>query len=215
MKKLEISALAFSKDFNQFKNDVDTMLKNGIIDLHYDVMDNIFVPNSSFQNLEHLDYLIEKNFSISVHLMVQDVESYLKKIVYKNVRYITFHCESQDVEKSIELIRFIRSKNIKAGIAIKPKTNIEEYEKLIKIADIITIMSVEPGFGGQKYIDGSDKRLMEIKKIAKQDAIFQIDGGINDETLPIVKNCCDMFVSGSFLYKNASKYKELLKIINL
>ena len=215
MKKLEISALAFSKDFNQFKNDVDTMLKNGIIDLHYDVMDNIFVPNSSFQNLEHLDYLIEKNFSISVHLMVQDVESYLKKIVYKNVRYITFHCESQDVEKSIELIRFIRSKNIKAGIAIKPKTNIEEYEKLIKIADIITIMSVEPGFGGQKYIAGSDKRVMEIKKIAKQDAIFQIDGGINDETLPIVKNCCDMFVSGSFLYKNASKYKELLKIINL
>lgn len=211
MKKIEISALAFNQ--NDFINDAIKFKNNQIMDLHYDVMDNIFVPNTSFPNLENLDFLIENGFNISIHLMVKDVESYLKKVVYKNVKYITFHCESQSVSKSIEFIRFIRSKNIKAGIAIKPKTNLDDYKDIIKISDIITVMSVEPGFGGQSFIEGSDERVRQIKKIAKNNVIIQIDGGINEKTLQIVKNDCNLFVSGSFLYKNIENYNDYLKLI--
>lgn len=213
MKKLEISALAFSKDKDQFKKDLQNCIDNDVLDLHYDVMDNIFVPNYSFQNLEYLDEIIEKGFSVSVHLMVQDVEPFLKKLVYKDVKYITFHCESQDIERSIEFIRFIRSKNIKAGIAIKPKTNLKEYQKLIKISDVITVMSVEPGFGGQKYIPTSGERIDEIKKIAKQNVIIEVDGGINNEVLPLIQNKANLFVSGSFLYKNLNNANEIKKIL--
>lgn len=212
-RKLEISALAFRKNFEDFKKDVIRMKKNNISSLHYDVMDNIFVPNTSFINLDFLDYLISNDFEISVHLMVKDVEYYLKKIVYKKVKYITFHCESQNVEKGIELIRFIRSKNILAGVAIKPKTNINDYERLIKMSDIITVMSVEPGFGGQKYIEGSEKRVNLIKQINK-DALIQIDGGINNLTINLVKDNCDLIVSGSYLYDNANNYQALEKLIN-
>lgn len=213
MKTIEISALAFSKDKEQFIKDVEKCLANSIKSLHYDVMDNQFVPNTSFQELEHLDYLIEKGFDISVHLMVNDVESYLKKIVYKNVKFITFHCESQPIEKSVELIRFIRSKNIRAGIAIKPKTDLKQYEKLIKMSEIITLMSVEPGFGGQSYIPNSENRALEIKKLANPNVIIQIDGGINEQTLQLAKNNCEMFVSGSFLYKNMESYKKYMDMI--
>lgn len=215
MKVIEISALSFNKNYFKFRKDIKNCLDNEIKHLHYDVMDDVFVPNTSFSKLEKLDYLIKKGFSISVHLMVENVENYLKKLVYKNVDIITFHCESQDVEKGIELIRFIRSKNIKAGIAIKPKTNLKDYETLIKMSDVITLMSVEPGFGGQKYIENSEKRALEIKKIAnKKNIIIQIDGGINRETMMLAKNNCEYFVSGSFLYKNMNKYKEFMDELN-
>lgn len=213
-KKIEISALAFNKNFFEFKKDVNKCLEYGINNLHYDIMDNIFVPNSSFQNLEKLDSLIKKGFSISAHLMVSDVEKYVKKLVYKSVKYITFHCESQNIEKSIEIIRYIRGKNIKCGIAIKPKTNIEEYKKLIEMSDILTVMSVEPGFGGQKFLENSPSRISDIKKLCKNNTLIQIDGGINDETIRLVKNYCDFFVTGSYLYKNMENYKNILEEIN-
>lgn len=214
MKILEISALAFNKNYFKFLKDVKNFKDKGIVNLHYDVMDNIFVPNTSFKNLQHLNYLIKQGFNISVHLMVNDVEKYLKKLVYKNIKYITFHCESQDIEKSKDLIRFIKSKNIKAGIAIKPNTDIKKYQPLLKMCDIVTVMSVEPGFGGQKYIANSEKRAKEIKSLAREDTLIQIDGGINEETLNISKNYCDMFVSGSFLYNNINDYQKFVNLIS-
>lgn len=214
MKKIEISALAFNKNPLKFIKDVNAFKQKNILDLHYDVMDNVFVPNKSFNNLQYLNYLIKKGFNISVHLMVNDVEKYLKRLVYKKVQYITFHCESQDIQKGKDLIRFIKSKGIKAGIAIKPKTNIDDYKELIAMSDIITVMSVEPGFGGQTYIKDSEKRAEQIKKLANKNTLIQIDGGINEETLNLSKNSCDFFVSGSFLYKNIDSYPKYLSIIS-
>ena len=177
-------------------------------------MDNEFVPNKSFMNLEFLDYLIDKGCNISVHLMVADVEKFVKQIVTKKVKYITFHCEAEKIEKSIEIIKYIRSKGIKGGIAIKPSTNLNDYKELIKMSDKITIMSVEPGFGGQKYIDGSEIRVNKIRELCYNDTILEIDGGINDKTMLLCKNNINHFVTGSFLFNNIEKFEELKKILN-
>ena len=214
-KIVELSVLALNqKNETEFKKQFESCLKHGIKYIHYDVMDNQFVPNTSFLKLEFLDYLIDKGCIVSCHLMVQNVKEMVEKIVNKKVTYITFHCEAQSIEEGKKIIQFIKSKNIKAGIAIKPKTDLQKYIDLIKMSDKITVMSVEPGFGGQKYINGSESRIEEIKKIANQKAIIEIDGGINNETIKLCKNSANHFVTGSFLFENLEKFSELKNLIN-
>lgn len=214
-KIIELSVLALNqKNESEFKKQLNECLKYGIKNIHYDIMDNQFVPNTSFINLEFLDYLIDKNCIVSCHLMVKDVKKIVTEIVKKNVSYITFHCESQSISNGKEIIKFIKSKNIKTGIAIKPTTDLKAYSELIKLSDKITVMSVEPGFGGQKYIIGSEKRIDEIKKIANINTIIEIDGGINDQTIKLCKDGADHFVTGSFLFENLEKYEHLKKLIN-
>ena len=214
-KIIELSVLALNqKNENEFKKQFEQCLKYGIKNIHYDIMDNHFVPNTSFINLEFLDYLISKDCIISCHLMVENVKEIVKKIIQKKVTYITFHCEAQSITEGKEIIELIQSHNIKAGIAIKPKTNIDEYKDLIKISDKITVMSVEPGFGGQKYINGSELRINEIKRLANKNTIIEVDGGINDQTIKLCKSEANHFVTGSFLFENLEKFNELKRFIN-
>lgn len=216
MKKIiELSVLALDQtNEKKFKEEFELCLKNNIKDIHYDIMDNKFVPNTSFMNLEFLDYLIEKGCNVSAHLMVENVKSFIPKLVTKKVKYITFHCESQSIEESIEIIHEIKKNGIKAGIAIKPNSSLKKYEQLIKISDKITVMSVEPGFGGQKYIEGSEIRIREIKELSHKDIIIEIDGGINDKTMLLCKNDATHFVTGSFLFNNIDKFEELKKLLD-
>lgn len=212
-KIIEISALPFKKSIFKFKKDVKNCLENNIKDLHYDVMDNIFVNNLSFHKLQRLNYLIKKNINVGVHLMVSDVEKYVKKLINKKLKYITFHCEAIDISLSKKIINLVQQKNIKCGIAIKPNSDLEKYKELIQMSNFITVMSVEPGFGGQKYIENSEVRAEQIKKMANDDCIIQIDGGITDTTMLKAK-ICDNFVSGSFLYNQKEKYNDFIKILN-
>lgn len=214
-KIIELSVLALDqKDENKFKEQLESCLKNNIKDIHYDIMDNKFVPNTSFNNLEFLDYLIEKGCNVSAHLMVENVAHYVDKLITKKVKYITFHCEVQTIEESISIINTIKKHNIKAGIAIKPNSSLKEYESLIKISDKITVMSVEPGFGGQKYIENSEIRIREIKKLSHKNLIVEIDGGINDQTILLCKDDATHFVTGSFLFNNLEKFEELKKLLD-
>lgn len=213
MKIIEASILAFSKKTNEFKNTAKKMYKNNIRNIHYDVMDGIFVPNKAY-NGERLKYLKKMGFEISVHLMVVDVKSYVERFINYKIDYLTFHCEPLKINESIELINLIKSKGIKAGIAIKPNTIPGEYEDLISISDIITIMGVEPGFGGQKFIPKTIELINKVKKYAKKDTIFQLDGGVNIDVMKLTKNNIDFFVSGSFLVKYEGDFEELFKIIN-
>lgn len=214
-KIIEISALAFKREsFFTFRKDARTFINKGINNLHYDVMDGIFVKNKAFLNLEHLDWLVKLKFNIHVHLMVQDVPKYIEKLGYKKIGSVTFQCEALSVEKSVEMINYLQKKNIKCGIAIAPKTPLNPYNLLIKTSKIITVMSVQPGAGGQEYLPNSNTRLKKIRQLAKQGTIIELDGGLNQEHINSNKNDADWFVSGTYLFNNTHKYSELLKIIN-
>lgn len=213
MKIIEASVLAFNKNENEFKQQSILMWEKGVRNIHYDVMDNIFVPNTAY-NGEYLDFLKKQGFIISVHLMVKDVKKYVEHFLKYDIDYLTFHCEPINHDEINELIKLIKSKNIKAGIAIKPNTNINDYLDVIKNIDIITVMGVEPGFGGQKYIESTTDKLKLIKETVNKNTIIQLDGGVNEHVMKLTKNYVNFFVSGSFLInysKSLDNLKEIIK----
>lgn len=212
MKILEVSVLAFDKSFFKFRKTAKRMMNNGIQNVHYDVMDGKFVPNTAFEG-EKIKFLNKLGFSINVHLMVCDVENYIKKFIYSPISNITFHCEPIDKEKIKECIKFIRSKNIGAGIAIKPNTKLEDYSEIIKMCDVITLMSVEPGAGGQKYIPQSTEKLKKLFEMKNPGTLIELDGGVTTEVIKMTKKYVDIFVSGSFLTNYKGDIKELINLV--
>ncbi len=198
MKRLELSLLAL-KEVKDIEPELIRIKNEGISHIHYDVMDNIFVPNKSFEG-EHLDLIKSLGFKISVHLMVKDIKAYVNKFLKYDIDYLTFHIEDKNEDEVIELLEQIKLKNIKSGLAIKPKTNISILEKYLDKIDMVTLMSVEPGLGGQEFIKSSIKKLKQINKKYKN-LLVQIDGGINSSNIKKIKKYCDLIVSGTFLYK--------------
>ena len=164
-------------------NLIDTIekLNKSITDyIHLDVMDGLFVPNTKFSIEELKDILPQLNKPMDIHLMVENPLPYIKAINNPNVEYITIHIEiNQDINS---LIDTIKSSGYKVCLAIKPNTNIEEIIPYIEKIDMVLIMSVEPGYGGQKFIPNSVERLKAIKKINKN-ILTEVDGGINNEIL--------------------------------
>ena len=171
--------------------------------IHFDVMDGDFVPNLTFgpQFISDLRQKTKKIFD--VHLMIYRVSKFLDDYIKEGSNIITFHCEID--ENLIELINKIKQNNIKAGIAIKPKTSWEKIKKYLHTIDQVIIMTVEPGFGGQSFISDQIKKIESISHYIKEnnlDVDIEIDGGINYET---GKLCVDaganILVAGSFLFK--------------
>ena len=174
--------------------------------LHIDVMDGEFVPNYQFP-IEEINNL--KKYStkpLDIHLMVNNPEQYIKNIDNKNIEYITIHLE---IDKDINnLINLIKSCGYKVGISIKPNTTIDKLEKYLNQIDMVLVMSVEPGFGGQKFIDNTNIKIQEIRN-KRKDIIIEVDGGINNETITQIKDITDIAVVGSYIINN-SNYQEAI-----
>lgn len=179
--------------------------------IHIDIMDGIFVPNKVEYNNEY-----RFNKKIDIHLMVEDVEKYIEKYKILNPTYITFHFEiNQNIKNIIEKIK---ENNIKVGISIKPNTDINLIKPYLNMIDLVLVMSVEPGFGGQKFIENSTNKINTLKKIREENNykyLIEVDGGINIDTIDKVKNA-DIKVVGSYI-TNSQNYQEkidTLKKIN-
>ena len=181
--------------------------------IHMDIMDAEFVPNISFgySVVGNLRKLTDKPFD--THLMMMHPQNYIEQFVKAGSQYITFHVEADcDVLKTIELIK---SYGIKAGISIKPKTSVEEIEKYLKYIDMVLVMSVEPGFGGQKFMPSAIdkvKKLKELKEKNNYNYLINIDGGINGDTAPFISEYVDLAVSGSYIC-NADNPDERIEIL--
>lgn len=183
--------------------------------LHLDIMDGKFVTNKTLEKEELLKYVKVFNKKIDIHLMVEDVDIYLKEYALLNPSYITFHIET-DVNIK-DMIEKIHSYGIKAGISIKPNTNIDAVEPYLKDIDLILIMSVEPGMGGQTFKEESIlkiNKLVELRKINNYSFKIEVDGGINNETIKQLNNV-DMAVVGSYLTKddNITYNERYLKLM--
>ena len=167
--------------------------------IHVDVMDGKFVPNKTmpFREMRHISDYTSKR--LDVHLMVVDPSKYIPLYAELNTEYITFHVEvNEDIEKNIKMIK---EYSIKCGLAIKPDTKISELIPYLPYLDLILVMSVEPGKGGQKFIEGTDKRIKEIRELLNSynvPAIINVDGGINGDTVSLCRDA-DMVASGSYV----------------
>lgn len=188
------------------KENIDENLKqidNTTTDyIHLDIMDGIFVDNKN-----EFEYPYQFNKKLDVHLMVIDVIYYIEKYKKLNPEFITFHLEA--VDNVVDTIKKIKENNIKVGLSIKPNTKVEELIPYLGLIDLVLVMSVEPGYGGQEFITNSTNKIDELKKLREDNNyhyLIEVDGGINKETINYVANA-DIKVVGSYI-TNSSNYQS-------
>lgn len=180
--------------------------------IHVDLMDGGFVPNRNFTIDNVLKLLKNHEKPLDIHLMTFDPLIYINDLAVLKPEYITFHLEAtKDIVKTIELIK---RNNIKVGISIKPATNILELMPYLALVDLVLLMSVEPGAGGQNFIYHIADKLKDLKKVRTENNLnFKIamDGGLNEDTIKLVKDL-DIAVVGSYICKS-NNYEERIKLL--
>ena len=202
-------ALKISASFLNIKEPICeevTKLSNLDIDyIHLDVMDGIFVENKTYTYEEFYNIVKFSNKPKDVHLMVSDVKKYIDEFSKMNPAFITFHYEA--VSEVSSVINYIKKLGIKVGMSIKPSTDIKEIVDYLNYIDLILVMSVEPGQGGQVFIEDSIKKIDQLYYLREKNNykyLIEVDGGINDIT---IKKCnkADVAVVGSFITKQDYK----------
>lgn len=182
--------------------------------IHIDVMDGIFVSNKSWNFDFYQTLLKDTQKPKDVHLMVSNIKQYIDTFKELNPYYITFHYEATlDI---LNIVKYIHSLGIRAGLSIKPSTSVEEILEFLPYIDLVLVMSVEPGKGGQAFIDSSVEKINQLRKIKEEyDYAYQIevDGGINDETSKLCSNA-DILVVGSYI-TSAEDYQKQIDNISL
>lgn len=196
---------------DEIKNNVHLLDKQDIDYMHIDIMDGKFVSNKTWNIDEISDILDNTKVKKDVHLMVKDVKKYVDDFISLKPCYITFHYEA--INNVLDMIKYIKSLNIKVGLSIKPNTKVEEIIPYLSYLDLVLVMSVEPGLGGQKFIENSVYKIDELYKLRNNynyHYVIEVDGGINNVTSKLCKGA-DILVVGSFI-TNGNYEEQIRKI---
>ena len=209
---LGATPLNVDKEIKKFKD-------AGIEWIHFDVMDGKFVKNVSFETPFLKEVCHKVDLIKDVHIMIDDPLNRVEEYANCGADYLTFHYEAcKDDSEVKEVIDRIHSLNMKAGISIKPNTSIEVIYPFLKDLDLVLIMSVEPGYGGQKFIDHSIEKIAFLRNEIDSkgySALISVDGGINDRTAPLCLNAgVDILVVGQYLFNHddfLDRYQRIVK----
>lgn len=211
-----VSPSMLSADFGHLERDTKMIDRSAAEWVHIDVMDGVFVPNISFgfPVLKAITSATKK--FMDVHLMIVEPEKYVARFADAGADLVTFHWEAtEDVQRCIDLIR---EKGVKVGVSIKPKTPVSVLEEILPQLDLVLIMSVEPGFGGQSFIEGSTEKVRELKAMIERKGLktlIEIDGGVSRHNArELYEAGCDALVAGSAVFKAADPESEILAILN-
>ena len=219
MKKIQISPSILSADFSQLGNEITRLEKNGADMIHVDVMDGHFVPNLTIgppviKNLRNYTKL-----PFDVHLMISPVHKYIKDYAEAGADIITIHPEAtDDLDESINLIK---KHNKKVGLSLNPNTEIKVIEKNLSNIDLVLVMSVHPGFGGQKFMPEVLSKIETLKSFRNNHNLkydIEVDGGINfSNSKEVIKAGANILVSGTTIFKenngDLKKNIEFLKMV--
>lgn len=203
-----------SADFMNLKADIEMINSSTAEWLHVDMMDGVFVPNISigFPILESLQKCCKK--ALDVHYMVVNPEKYIDLTARSGAKVMTVHQEA--CVHLHRVVHQIKESGMLAGVALNPGTSLHVLEEVLCDVDVVLLMSVNPGFGGQKFIDSSIKKVSRLKQMIKEqnsNALIEVDGGVNKETAPLLINAgADVLVSGSYVFNSSDPLKTIAEL---
>lgn len=205
-----------SANFLQLENEIKAICEAGADMIHIDIMDGYYVPNMTFGPCVIKDIAKITNIPLDIHLMVEDIDSFIDLFIPLKPQFISFHIEV--AKHPIRTCEYLRQNNIHPAIVLNPHTPIKTLEYLIDYVDMILLMSVNPGFGGQKFLDLTYDKIIKLKKIIndkKVKVFIEVDGGING--LNASKLCeagADILVAGNYIF-SSKDYKSAINSLKL
>lgn len=207
----EIAPSLLSANFYNLQDDLERLKKSGIKYLHLDVMDGNFVPNISFGLPIIKSVRKNTEFILDCHLMIEKPERYLEDFKNAGADILTVHQEATiHLQRTLAEIRRL---GMKAGVSLNPSTSEETLKYIMDDLDLILIMSVNPGFGGQSYIESVNEKIKRVRKMideSERDIILEVDGGVNKDNIKELENLgVDLFVAGSAAFKNSEIEKNI------
>ncbi|UQK59642.1 ribulose-phosphate 3-epimerase [Fenollaria massiliensis] len=207
----EIAPSLLSANFYNLQDDLERLKKSGIKYLHLDVMDGNFVPNISFGLPIIKSVRKNTDFILDCHLMIEKPERYLEDFKNAGADILTVHQEATiHLQRTLAEIRRL---GMKAGVSLNPSTSEETLKYIMDDLDLILIMSVNPGFGGQSYIESVNEKIKRVRKMideSERDIILEVDGGVNKDNIKELEDLgVDLFVAGSAAFKNSEIEKNI------
>jgi len=207
----EIVPSILSADFARLADEMAVVESAGLAIVHLDVMDGHFVPNITFGPPVIASLRKTSSLVFDSHLMITDPAKYAKDFVEAGSDHITFHIEADDQPR--KLIDKLHSLGVTAGISLNPETPVEAIEKVAPLCDMVLVMTVHPGFGGQEFIPQAAKKIAAIRKIVGPSIRIEVDGGIDPETAPIVVGYgADTLVAGNAIFSKTDRIAAIKAI---